>query len=121
MRAKQRVAAEAKEEREKAKASGATQSQLKKQRKAERAIEKGKERAEEAGPVPEVVEGEPVQEGKGKRAREERERKRGTIPYKLGEKILLIGEGMSPLPTCWDTKLTVGDRKLLICALAAHD
>lgn len=33
--------------------------------------------------------------GKGKRAREERDRRRGTIPYALGEKVLLVGEGSS--------------------------
>lgn len=98
LRAKARAAVIAKEERAKSSVAGATQSQLKKQRKAERALEKGKERAaEEAGMAEMAENGEKeavvVAEGKGKRAREERERTRGTIPYKLGEKVLLVGEG----------------------------
>lgn len=117
MRAKERKAALDKDERAKSKASGATQAQLKKARKLERATEKGKERAlEEAGAIEvktveesdEVaVEAEKVElkEGKGKRAREERERRRGTIPYNLGEKILLVGEGKLIFPSNQPSKL----------------
>lgn len=74
---------------------------MKKKRKLERAAEREQERAEiaaaEAVTEQELVEGEEkvvaATEGKGKRAREERERRRGTVPYGLGEKILLVGEG----------------------------
>lgn len=79
---------------------------MKKQRKLARQAEKGKERAMDeananaaAAAAIEGVEGDEAEneavqvEGTGKRAREERERRKGTIPYKLGEKVLLVGEG----------------------------
>lgn len=74
---------------------------MKKKRKLERAAEREQERADvaaaEAVTEVELADGEEKKfaavESKGKRAREERERRRGTVPYGLGEKILLVGEG----------------------------
>lgn len=103
MRSKAAGAAEDKEQRAKNSAAGETQAQMKKKRKLERAAERVAERAEleaaaaratlalEEGEEAVVVKD--AAEGKGKRAREERERRKGTVPYALGEKILLIGEG----------------------------
>lgn len=115
IRIKATLAAEAKAEKSKNAAAGVTQSMLKKKRKAERNAEKVRERAalqlqvqqsaqqEQVEMEDDAEERERTEEVRvgstlGKRAREERQRRKGTIPYAPGEKILLVGEGKSHAP-----------------------
>lgn len=97
------MAAQKREEIEKSKAAGLATAQLKKKRKLERALEREEEKKivelEFAGiddNVNDEIELSDVVEQKKKEVVKEkviRPRKKGTIPYNFGERILLVGEG----------------------------